>query len=142
MNTILVIADHRGAKMTLGEFPVVFGRDQSATVLLTNVLASRQHCEITRTEEGLVLRDLGSVNGTLLNGVPVNEHVLRAGDQFIVGTSVFDVKLIGDASSEQSTRRRVLGSVAQILRSLGRERTSSADQMATVAADGATAQFN
>jgi pSer/pThr/pTyr-binding forkhead associated (FHA) protein len=135
MNTILVISDHRGTRMTVGEFPVVFGRDQSADVLLTNVLASRRHCEIARTDDGLVLRDLNSVNGTMLNGTPVDEQILRSGDQFTIGTSVFDVESIGDARSLQSNRRGVFGGVAQMLRSFGRDRPSSVAQLASAVAD-------
>ncbi|MEO2032778.1 MAG: FHA domain-containing protein [Planctomycetaceae bacterium] len=140
MNTILVISDHRGTRMTVGEFPVVFGRDQSADVLLTNVLASRRHCEIARTDDGLVLRDLNSVNGTMLNGTmlngtPVDEQILRSGDQFTIGTSVFDVESIGDARSLQSNRRGIFGGVAQMLRSFGRDRPSSVAQLASAVAD-------
>ena len=138
MNTILVISDHRSTKMTLGEFPVVFGRDQTADVLLTDILASRRHCEISRTDEGLVLRDLDSVNGTMVNGALIDEHVLHPGDQFAIGTRVFEVEAIGDARSFQSTRRGVFGGVAQILRSLGRERQLTAGQMASAVADPAT----
>ena len=142
MNTILVISDHRGTRMTVGEFPVVFGRDQSADVLLTNVLASRRHCEIARTDDGLVLRDLGSVNGTMLNGTPVDEQVLKVGDQFAIGTRVFDVEAIGDAASPESGRTGILGGVAQMLKVFGRERATSAGQMTSAAAPKTTEQFS
>ncbi len=121
MSTILVLSDHHGFKTTLDAFPVVFGRDETSDVLLTSVLVSRQHCEIVQTDEGLVLRDLGSVNGTMINGVPIKEHVLKAGDQLKIGTDVFDVDAVGNTSSFRSGRKGVFGGVAQMLKLLGRE---------------------
>ena len=106
-------------------FPVVFGRDETADVSLTSVLVSRRHCEIVQTETGLVLRDLGSVNGTIVNGVPVDEHVLQSGDQLKIGTDVFDVNTAGEVGSFRRGRKAVFGSVARMLKSLGRERVSS-----------------
>lgn len=125
MSTIVVLSDHHGFKTTLDAFPVVFGRDETADVSLTSVLVSRRHCEIVQTETGLVLRDLGSVNGTIVNGVPVDEHVLQSGDQLKIGTDVFDVNTAGEVGSFRRGRKGVFGSVARMLKSLGRERVSS-----------------
>jgi sigma-B regulation protein RsbU (phosphoserine phosphatase) len=50
-------------------------------LILPDVLLSRRHAEIVRTERGWLLRDLGSLNGTRLNGVRIEgEHTLRDGD--------------------------------------------------------------
>ena len=47
--------------------------------------ASRQHARIVRTESGFVLTDLGSTNGTMVNGEPIQEHVLEHGDRITIG---------------------------------------------------------
>lgn len=51
--------------------------------------ASRRHCVFTRTGPGAVtIRDLGSCNGTLVNGAPAREAALRGGEEITVGETV------------------------------------------------------
>jgi len=52
------------------------GRVAGVTLQLDDDSVSRQHAELERSEEGVILRDLGSANGTSVNGVPVTEEVL------------------------------------------------------------------
>jgi serine phosphatase RsbU (regulator of sigma subunit) len=60
---------------------VVLGRAHDCDLILPDVLLSRRHAEIVRTAQGWSLRDLGSLNGTRLNGVRVeDERLLRDGD--------------------------------------------------------------
>jgi len=54
--------------------------------------ASRQHARIRRTEDGFVLADLGSTNGTLVNDVPIQEHVLDNGDRITIGETVLEFR--------------------------------------------------
>ena len=61
---------------------VVLGRAHECDLILPDVLLSRRHAEIVRTAGGWVLRDLGSLNGTRLNGHRVQrEAPLRDGDE-------------------------------------------------------------
>ena len=61
---------------------VVLGRAHECDLILPDVLLSRRHAEIVRGPEGWVLRDLGSLNGTRLNGLRVQrEEPLHDGDQ-------------------------------------------------------------
>jgi transcriptional regulator with GAF, ATPase, and Fis domain len=76
------------------EFPLddevtVIGRDVAATVCITNRSASRRHCAVRRDGDQYLLRDLGSRNGTLVNGLPVTECVLGHGDRIAVCDSLF-----------------------------------------------------
>ena len=65
---------------------VVIGRQAPAQVLVEDDSVSRRHAELEVTEEGVVLRDLGSANGTLLNGAAVAEEILlEPGDVLQVG---------------------------------------------------------
>jgi serine phosphatase RsbU (regulator of sigma subunit) len=60
---------------------VVIGRSRDCDLVLPDVLLSRRHAELVRAEAGWLLRDLGSLNGTRLNGVRVErDTLLRAGD--------------------------------------------------------------
>lgn len=65
---------------------VVVGRIPPAEVVIADDSVSRRHAELEVTPEGVVLRDLGSANGTLLNGSPVTaEILLQPGDVIQVG---------------------------------------------------------
>ena len=69
---------------------VLLGRDPSATVFVDSPDVSRRHARIRATGEGFVLEDLGSRNGTYLNGKPIEQPTaLAEGDKISVGTSVF-----------------------------------------------------
>lgn len=78
-------------------FPVrreetVIGRSAYCTIVLSNELASRQHCALKAAPDGLVLTDLGSRNGTYVNGERVDEsRLLAAGDLIKVGTDLLEV---------------------------------------------------
>ena len=61
---------------------VVLGRAHECDLILPDVLLSRRHAEIVHGPQGWVLRDLGSLNGTRLNGIRVQrEEPLHDGDQ-------------------------------------------------------------
>jgi sigma-B regulation protein RsbU (phosphoserine phosphatase) len=60
---------------------VVVGRSRDCELILPDVLLSRRHAELVRLEAGWLLRDLGSLNGTRLNGARVErDMLLRDGD--------------------------------------------------------------
>ncbi|MFI5843788.1 FHA domain-containing protein [Catenuloplanes sp. NPDC051500] len=72
----------RGERMT-------FGRGAANDVVITSPDASREHAEVRLGADGHVLRDLGSRNGTLVNGRPVARHVLQPGDLITIADDVF-----------------------------------------------------
>jgi hypothetical protein len=82
----LVLPD--GRRVRLGEDPATLGRNADCTVTLADPRASREHAEIRATADGFLVTDLGSMNGTLVNGVRVKEHVLHDGDEVAVGSTV------------------------------------------------------
>jgi hypothetical protein len=66
------------------------GRVHDCDLRLTDLSVSRNHAELTRGEAGWMLRDLGSHNGTRLNGWLVREPVpVRAGDRVEFGSAAF-----------------------------------------------------
>jgi len=60
------------------------GRGEDCEVRIDNLGVSRHHCEIVRQGGFTVLRDLGSNNGTLVNGAKVEVHNLNSGDVITV----------------------------------------------------------
>jgi len=64
----------------------VIGRSAECEVRVPSVAASRRHAAVVRRGDDVLLRDLGSTNGTLVNGVKiVSERTLEAGDRIEVG---------------------------------------------------------
>ena len=68
---------------------VTLGRGDSATYTIDHMSVSRRHCEIQTDGNTFTVRDAGSTNGTLVNGVRVQERVLQHGDSIALGTSTF-----------------------------------------------------
>jgi pSer/pThr/pTyr-binding forkhead associated (FHA) protein len=72
----------------------VFGRGAECHVRPNSEWVSRQHCQLLVTGDAASIRDLGSRNGTLINGERVmGERGLTNGDQLQIGPLVFEVRL-------------------------------------------------
>jgi nucleotide-binding universal stress UspA family protein len=82
----LVLPD--GRRVALGGNVTTLGRNSDCSVTLADPRASRRHAEIRSTGDGFMLTDLGSMNGTTVNGVVVREHMLHDGDKIAVGATV------------------------------------------------------
>jgi pSer/pThr/pTyr-binding forkhead associated (FHA) protein len=83
----LVFSSHKGEEIGRRrlEGPVTIGRSPECEVSLRDHLLSRRHCRLEKTEDGWLLTDLGSKNGTILHGQPVRQYALRDGDAFTIG---------------------------------------------------------
>lgn len=71
---------------------IVLGRGK-CDVKVSDPEVSREHCAIENHDGVVMLRDLKSANGTVLNGHLVNEHVLKHGDQVTIGTTAVKIFL-------------------------------------------------
>lgn len=75
------------------------GRSSRCEVQIDQESVSRKHARLTRTGRSIVIRDLQSTNGTLVNDEPVSEYELRNGDLIKVGRTIF--KFIAGGNIEQ-----------------------------------------
>jgi signal transduction histidine kinase/pSer/pThr/pTyr-binding forkhead associated (FHA) protein len=64
------------------------GRDSTSKVRLSDTEVSRRHAEFVRTAEGYRVRDVGSANGTFVNGQSVRDVLLQQGDHVQIGQTV------------------------------------------------------
>jgi hypothetical protein len=78
-----------GERFILGDDIVTIGRLTESVLVLEDPNVSRQHAEIRPTGNGFVLADLGSTNGSKVNGVKVSERVLQDGDELTFGGTSF-----------------------------------------------------
>ncbi|MCG8585742.1 MAG: FHA domain-containing protein [Pirellulales bacterium] len=73
--------------------PMTLGRSRDADLTLRHALISRKHCEIAESNGQIIVRDLGSLNGTFIGGQRINEAPLNNGDELMVGSVTFRVQL-------------------------------------------------
>lgn len=83
-----------GGRVDIGADPVTIGRLAECTITIDDPSASRRHAQIRRDGEHAILMDLGSTNGTKLNGAPVRQHRLINGDIITIGTTAFRFEAI------------------------------------------------
>ena len=78
-----------GERFVLGEMIVTIGRIPESVITLEDPNVSRNHAEIRPQGGSFVLADVGSTNGTKINGVKVSERVLQDGDEMTFGATTF-----------------------------------------------------
>jgi pSer/pThr/pTyr-binding forkhead associated (FHA) protein len=107
MNVKLLVIQGRpaGKVMRFGPGVYFFGRGPECHLRFNSDWVSRQHCQLHVGDSQALVRDLGSRNGTLLNGVLLNrDHALAEKDQIQIGPVVFEVILEeGPAGASSST---------------------------------------
>jgi predicted component of type VI protein secretion system len=82
------------SSLEIEDFPSVVGRAPECDQRITNPLVSRRHCSFVRHDDQIWVRDLGSRNGTHLNGEPViEERAIHDGDRLDIGYLPYRVHL-------------------------------------------------
>jgi predicted component of type VI protein secretion system len=69
--------------------PATIGRGRGLSIVLPHPLVSRQHCELYEQDGQLMVRDLGSLNGTFVNNQKVAESPVSPGELLTIGTVTF-----------------------------------------------------
>jgi DNA-binding NtrC family response regulator len=108
----LIFSDGRRYSL---ERATVIGSDDGVDVRLDDPCVSRRHCVIEPTEERVIVRDLASTNGTLLNGVRVPTAELRPGLVLTLGNtrvriamdSKIDAEIVGESAPMQRMRAEI-----------------------------------
>jgi predicted component of type VI protein secretion system len=101
---------------------IVVGRKEDCDLQLDHKSVSKQHCVIIKTDGMLFLRDLGSTNGTRVNGTRVRRAGLLPNDQLSIAHFKYRVQLGPDLPSSppqhahDHTQRLETGEVANLLR--------------------------
>jgi hypothetical protein len=79
-----LIALEGGTDISVGPIPVLVGRESRCNARLDSIRVSRFHCCLTEVDGKVVVLDLGSVNGTRINGRLVKLGRLRHGDELSI----------------------------------------------------------
>lgn len=86
---LLSLAD--GPSIPLDKPLLLFGRHHECDVQLNSKKISRLHCCLAQKESSLLVRDLGSTNGVIVNGTKIQETELVLGDELILGNFHYQV---------------------------------------------------
>jgi hypothetical protein len=92
VQTALLVLD--GNRLVVGPAGVTLGRSRQCDIVVDDPNVSRQHAEIRPRGDAWVLTDLGSTNGSLLNGRRIDgPEVIKPGDEIELGASVMKFEL-------------------------------------------------
>jgi len=89
--TLIVVGGKATKRQVSLDLPIVIGRSRSADLTVAHPMISRRHCEIYDSNGLLMVRDLDSLNGTLVAGRKISEAALQPDDEFTVGPLTFRV---------------------------------------------------
>jgi pSer/pThr/pTyr-binding forkhead associated (FHA) protein len=76
---------------------VTLGRSNS-DIIVNDPLSSRIHCALEFTDEGVLLRDLGSTNGTLVDNHPIHLAEIADGSTFQIGKHIFQLQIASEGT--------------------------------------------
>ncbi len=68
-----------------GRGPWSIGRNEDNDIVVSDSSVSRRHARLSRAENGFVVEDLGSTNGTLLDGAPIDRERIEGGEELTFG---------------------------------------------------------
>ncbi len=101
-----IYLEYRGYCVDLPQGETVVGRDVGCTLRFNDAAVSRRHLRVVRTGEAIAVEDLGSTNGTLLNGELVATRTpLRDRDAIEVGGHQLLVRFIDESAGARDTLR-------------------------------------
>lgn len=96
MNVVLVMfKDGERRDFAVSGEKTVLGRKQDCDLRIPTKDVSREHCALMASDDSVVVKDLGSSNGTFINGKRVAEQSVEAGDRLKVGPVTFLVQIDG-----------------------------------------------
>src|SRR5579862_9654772 len=96
-----------------GEFPVaadkqiLIGRSSDLDMVLVEDMVSRKHARIAMQGDQIWIEDLGSTNGTFVNGEKIKRARLKEGDRVLIGTSILKL-LASDAPKDATEAKKEL----------------------------------
>lgn len=92
---LVIKADVReGTKFFLGDQGVIIGRRRTNEIYIDDANVSRSHASVDYSEGSHYITDLGSTNGTFVNGTRINRTKLESGDLIKVGTTLLEYKVV------------------------------------------------
>lgn len=93
---VVVEGEDKGRELPFHGDSIVIGRGKASEVVLSDISISREHFKLVRQGSRYLLIDLGSGNGTLVNGQKVSRQPVKSGDLIEAGSTVLKFQQYGD----------------------------------------------
>jgi hypothetical protein len=87
------LIDAVGTQYPISERPLAIGRTPENDVIIADQNVSRRHAEVWLTKDGVAIRDLGSTNGTLVNGRRIDAVLLSPQDEIVIGSMPLRIEM-------------------------------------------------
>ncbi len=119
-----------------GEFPlpeggeIVIGRSSELDMVLVEDMVSRRHAKISVEGGNIFLEDLGSTNGSFVNGEKISRTKLGEGDRILIGTSIIKVVASDGSASVQDAKAKMDAAAASARPTPGSTMTGSIAEVA------------
>lgn len=95
---VMFRGDGDNRPFTLRKEITIIGRREDCDLRIAVGDVSRKHCRVIQTDDSIEIEDLGSSNGTFVNGNKVQRSALAAGDTIQIGPVVFVIQVDGEPS--------------------------------------------
>lgn len=102
---VVIYGDELGKKYNLESSTFILGRSAKCEIQIDQESVSRNHAKIINTGKLIMIRDLGSTNGTYVNDEPIDEQVIRDGDLIKIGGTIF--KFLSGSNIEHSYHEEI-----------------------------------
>jgi len=117
---------YQGGEYPLGlQAEIVVGRSSDLDMVLVEDMVSRRHARLSCSESQIFIEDLGSTNGTFVNGEKIARASLKEGDRVLIGTSI--LKVVSVDPTAPMPRRAEMPSAARAAQT--RTMTGSIDEI-------------
>ena len=102
---------------------IIIGRSSDLDMVLVEDMVSRRHAKISSTDAEVYIQDMGSTNGTFVNGEKITGRaLLHEGDRILVGTSIIKVVAVEGSVAQPDARPRRAASSRPVRSSARRRR--------------------
>jgi pSer/pThr/pTyr-binding forkhead associated (FHA) protein len=120
---------YQGGEFPLGEGQeIVIGRSSELDMVLVEEMVSRKHARIALENGVLAIEDMGSTNGTFVNGEKVEKGTLREGDRVLIGTNILKVVVLPQQEGQRLDAKSVAAGRATVRQRMSRA-TDEASRM-------------
>lgn len=121
---VVTEGEKKGEEYPILNFPFRIGRMSGNDIVFEDKRVSRYHSEILLKDDAYIIQDLGSRNGTLVNGIKITSANLRVGDRITIGSStlLFDYEKEDIFSEEDTTDFTTIKPARAILEDVLEER--------------------
>ncbi len=103
-----IVAGDETPQQFVLQLPAIIGRSRSTDVRLGHPLVSRHHCELFERAGHLMVRDLGSLNGTFVGDTRLSDEPmpLASGERFTIGTVTLEASYASSADGALAKEQR------------------------------------